>query len=280
MGSEPYITNPASGVVTSGDYAGELLGPCNKFSGTMRIPGVELSKAEAEAIRLRMDLDPSEFHLAQNSGKEGTYCFAYENPAMNAYFVESFECSDVNETFLRVQAGKLPYVGDSRCDRIKRSVKFYVPNEEAGAFKQFWDGLWIGGGFAASATLLNLGIKLLTGRSIIDRFRNGKGPKGPQNPEGPGGSPPAPLRPPAPAPETALNPPGEPAMRSVPLPPPEPWHASLILYAAAAGLLAIKVLERIPAYVSGMLMITASPALFEGSQDPCQRYTAGSTGGA
>lgn len=267
MGS--YFIDPKTKAVLAGPYEGELVGSCSEISGTMRIPGVVLSKQEAENVRTQLNFDKSSFHLDVSAPIDGTYCFYYKNPAINHYIVDNFDCSDVGESLGDVLRGRLPLTNTSRCVQIKGAVGRFVPPEEPGALKKLWDGFLIGAGFAASAMTLNALVKSLTGRSLIDRFRNGKGPKGPDDPGTPaGGSPASSVPEPStkPAPEAAED---MQAVRIPDIPPPEPVHVAMMsiltgatmVMAAAAKVSAV--LDKVFAFASGVLLIVPGAVLLE-----------------
>lgn len=282
MGS--YFIDPKTKAVTSGPYEGELAGSCSEISGTMRIPGVILSKDEAANVRTQLNFDKSSFHLDIAAPQDGTYCFYYKNPAINHYIVDNFDCNDVEESWNDVLRGGLPFANESRCAQIKGTVKRFVGPEEPGALQKLWDGFLIGAGFAASAMTLNALVKGLTGRSILDRFRNGKGPKGPDEPGTPAGGSPAsnvPQPSATPAPEAAEDMSAVRMPDFASIPPPEPVHIGILSFLAGASIVMaeaakiVVVLDKALAFASGMLLIIPGAALLEegsGLESPYSPY--------
>jgi hypothetical protein len=272
MGS--YFIDPETKVVMAGPYEGELAGFCSEISGTMRIPGVIFSKDEAESVRTRLNFDKSSFHLDIAAPEDGTYCFYYRNPAVNRFIVDNFDCGDVGESWNDVLRGNLPFAGESRCAKVKNAVSLFVPQEEQGALQKLWDGFLIGAGFAASAMTLNALVKRLTGRSIVDRFGNGRGPKGPDEPGTPAGGPPPKTSPQPQVKPVPEEPQGMPAVRMPDLasvPPPEPANAALFSFLAGTAMLmagaaksGLIILEKAFAFASGILIIVPGVLFEEG----------------
>lgn len=182
-----YELDPNKMVMSEGPYEGEVVSMCNSVSGSHRIPGVQFSMEEAKRIRDRFNLSPSQFHLDVAAIREGTYCIYYENPAILQQVADEFECEDVGEDRSDRFVGWLPLTEETRCSRSKEAIRSIIKTEEPRWYSKLWDGILIGAGFALSALGVNAGMKQLTGRSIIDRIRNGKNGGGNPPPPSPSG---------------------------------------------------------------------------------------------
>lgn len=137
-----------TGRVASGPFAGEMTGPCNEFSKTMRIASVVLTKDEASAIRERCGYEESEFHLDSDSTRAGVYCFKYDNASMNRRCAKSVTPDVFGETHMGVWLGKLPLVEESRYQSFKEDYEPYMVSS-SNAWQSFWEALPLG--FALSA---------------------------------------------------------------------------------------------------------------------------------
>ncbi len=134
--------------VASGDYAGEVMGACNEFSRTMRIPSVEFTREEAKAIRERCGYEESEFHLDADSTRAGVYCFKYDNASLNRMCAKGVTPEIFGETTLDVWTGKLPFAEESRFQKFKDDYEPYMMST-SNFFTAFVDAIPIGLAFSA-----------------------------------------------------------------------------------------------------------------------------------
>lgn len=156
-------------VIKAGDYAGEIVSDC---SFQMDIPSITLSRGEATAIRDGLRIPMTAFHLSADNGIKGIYCIDIKSPAANNYRYDHFKCEWLGESFADVMIGKLPFAERSRCDLMKEALKTVLSTKESTFGEKIWDGLAIGFGFAASATILH----------VLMNRKNGGGGKGPGDP--------------------------------------------------------------------------------------------------
>lgn len=156
-------------VIKAGDYAGEIVSDC---SFQMEIPSITLSKGEAAAIRDGLRIPMTAFHLSADNGVKGIYCIDIKSPAANNYRYDHFKCEWLGERFVDVMVGRLPFTERSRCDLMKEAMKTVLTTKDTTFGEKVWDGLGIGFGFAASATILH----------VLMNRKNGGGGKGPGDP--------------------------------------------------------------------------------------------------
>jgi hypothetical protein len=182
----PYTVDPRTRVVHGGAYDGELAGACDREKGVgLRIPSVTLTKDEASCIREGWELDKVDLYLDIRSKKEGRYCISYFNGAMMEEALENIgKANDcLGEGAIRRAASKIPGVPLTRGQRIYKAIESMAGKKEPGFFAKVWDGLGVGLGFALSAVPVNWLVGKITGKSLIDRLRNGRG--GPKDPPAP-----------------------------------------------------------------------------------------------
>ena len=99
---------------------------------------------------------------------------------------------DGNQDMLRdawddIEDKCLKGVSGDEAAELKEFFDLQSPHKKPTWWDKLVDGTWIGTGFAVAALAVNGLVKAITGKSILQRFLNGKGPKGPKGGGGAGG---------------------------------------------------------------------------------------------
>ncbi len=115
--------------------------------------------------------------LDSESPEAGRACINLEDEQTTALRSKALE---------QVNCAALPEGDAKACEALKYRISQYTPPKEPGVGAKLADGTIIGTGFALSAMALNWLASKLTGKSILDRIRNGDGkPKDPPPPDAP-----------------------------------------------------------------------------------------------
>lgn len=180
------------------DHVGEYVDPCGS---NLSFVGVAVSGTVAKKFREKQGIGPDMFYINERSLAEDSYCLSSE--LISKKFRDSIDCSVFpNSGIFRSVVGRLPFTAKTTCQEISDAIDEKLPPDDQSVLKTF--------GVKPMITLLLLGITLALGaeivgrrlwhksvlrpflRTILDKFRNGKGPgpggpEGPSGPEGPGG---------------------------------------------------------------------------------------------
>jgi len=140
-----------SNYVAQGPYKGEKVAMCDarwgsNIPGTYRLPGITMTKDEAECIRGAWGLEKSALHLDHAKKPQGTYCIEKMDPSAYKVYLEDEMYSDYEEC-----------LDDERMEKFTEHLSV----EEPSKFEEFaFLSLAFGGGATAVGMGLNGLIKL------------------------------------------------------------------------------------------------------------------------
>lgn len=107
---------------TPSDYEGERIETCSDATGTKAINEVQLTAAEAQAIRTQQDIAKRFLHLNADKMTPGSYCLYYRDAEQGLSWAENLDCSILGETWLQSAWGWLPGTDHTRCQQVQLAM--------------------------------------------------------------------------------------------------------------------------------------------------------------
>lgn len=129
----PYQANPLtptsdSAVIianadgTPSDYVGERIETCSEATGTRAINDVQLTAAEAQAMRTDLDIAPRFLHLNADKMTPGSYCLYYKDYEQGLANAKKLDCGIFGETWIDGVVGWLPGTDHTRCQQVELAM--------------------------------------------------------------------------------------------------------------------------------------------------------------